>query len=254
MSHLPFRFAEGETLLFDKPLTWTSFDVVGKIRWHIKRYLGVKNIKVGHAGTLDPLATGLLVICTGKHTRLLSGLQADEKEYTGTFFLGATTPSYDLETEPENFKPTDGISEEAIVRAAATLTGSIFQEPPLFSAKKVDGKRAYNLARKGKEHVLDKVPVVVSEFQITRVALPEVDFRVVCSKGTYIRSLARDLGAELGCGAYLSALRRTRSGEYSISDAMQVADFVQILEAATAAKKESENLLPLPPDPNRINL
>lgn len=214
------NFSNGQVLLIDKPYEWTSFGVVKKIRYLIK----IK--KIGHAGTLDPLATGLLILCTGKKTKAIESYMADEKEYTGSFILGSTTPSYDLETEPTESADISHITEFLVQEATKTFTGEIEQIPPLFSAIKVDGKRAYTHARKGEEVELKSRTVTISEFEITTVDLPKVDFRVVCSKGTYIRSLAHDFGKHLGVGAYLSALRRTRIGDQRIEDAWQLDDFI----------------------------
>ena len=213
------EFEEGKVLLINKPLEWTSFDAVRKIRNLIK----IK--KVGHAGTLDPLATGLLIICTGKFTKKINEYMAREKEYTGSFTLGATTPTYDLESEPVNFKPTDQISEKKIKETTKQFTGDIMQVPPAHSAIKVEGRRVYELARKGKEVKLEPRPVTISEFEITSIELPVVKFRVVCSTGTYIRSLANDFGQALGSGAYLSELCRTRIGEFELKDAMSIKQF-----------------------------
>ncbi|HVU58364.1 MAG TPA: tRNA pseudouridine(55) synthase TruB [Puia sp.] len=207
-------FAEGQALLIDKPLDWTSFDVVRKIRGMVK----IK--KVGHAGTLDPLATGLLIVCTGKYTKRINEYMAQEKEYTGSITLGATTPTFDLESEPENFSDHSFITMELLQQAVSQLTGPIKQVPPIHSAIKKDGQRVYELARKGREVKLDPRPVTIHVFEITDVSLPVVRFRVVCSTGTYIRSLANDLGAILGCGGYLSSLRRTRIGNFPIEEAM----------------------------------
>ncbi len=217
-----FNFTEGEMLLINKPLTWTSFDVVGKIRNTLKPL----KLKVGHAGTLDPLATGLLIICTGKLTKKIDEFQAQEKEYTGTFTLGATTPSYDLETEVDEKFPIDHITKEAIQAATDQFRGQIAQFPPPHSAIKMGGERIYLKARRGETVELKARHVEIVAFEITRIALPEVDFRVVCSKGTYIRSLAHDFGKALGSGAYLSALCRTKSGNYSVENAFEVADLV----------------------------
>lgn len=203
----------GEVILVDKPLGWTSFQAVKKVKW-IK-----KARKAGHAGTLDPLASGLLIICTERSTRKISGIQDAEKEYTGTITLGAVTPSYDLETDPQDFRDYAFVTAELLEQTARLFTGEIMQAPPLFSAIKVEGKRAYKLAREGVSHELEKRPVMITELEFTQVRLPEVDFRVVCGKGTYIRSLAHDIGRQLGCGAYLSALRRTRIGTYLVSEA-----------------------------------
>lgn len=212
--YLHNQFADGQVLLIDKPLDWTSFDAVRKIRNL------VKTKKVGHAGTLDPLATGLLIICTGKFTKKINEYMAREKEYTGTITLGATTPTFDLESEPvQGIAPT-GITAAELQAATAPFTGNILQVPPIHSAIKINGKRVYALARKGVDVVLEPRPVNISVFEITAVYLPEVDFRVVCSTGTYIRSLANDFGAALGFGGYLSKLRRTRIGEFRVEDAM----------------------------------
>ncbi|MDX1935768.1 MAG: tRNA pseudouridine(55) synthase TruB [Flavihumibacter sp.] len=219
-----FNFAEGEVLLIDKPLQWTSFDVVRKMRALIK----IK--KIGHAGTLDPLATGLLIVCTGKFTKRINEYMAQEKEYTGTITLGATTPTYDLESEPENFKSTDAIGETAIKAATALFTGTIQQVPPAHSAIKKDGKRVYELARKGIEVKLEPRTITIKEFEITSIHMPLVSFRVVCSTGTYIRSLANDFGAALGCGAHLSKLCRTRIGNFNVADAYSIADFEAIIK------------------------
>lgn len=212
----PNIFAEGKVLLINKPLEWTSFDAVRKIR-----YL-TKTKKVGHAGTLDPLATGLLIICTGKFTKKINEYMAQEKEYTGTITLGATTPTYDLESQPENFKTFDHIIEEQLQKATQPFTGAIMQTPPIHSAIKKEGTRVYELARRGVEVKLEPRPVTISVFEITSINLPEVHFRVVCSTGTYIRSLANDYGAALGCGGYLSSLCRTRIGNFSLNDAYTI--------------------------------
>lgn len=207
-------------LLIDKPLHWSSFQAVNKIKWSLKKHLGLKKIKVGHAGTLDPLASGLLIICTGKFTKRIMELQGMEKEYTGTFYLGATTPSYDLETEVNQTFPIEHISDELVYETTQQFTGEIDQKPPVFSAIKKDGKRLYEHARKGEEVEIASRKVTIHEFEITRIALPEVDFRVVCSKGTYIRSLAYDFGGALNSGAHLTALRRTKIGEYDVANAI----------------------------------
>jgi tRNA pseudouridine55 synthase len=204
----------GEVLLINKPLHWTSFDAVRKIRNLVR----IK--KVGHAGTLDPLATGLLIICTGRFTKRINEFMAAEKEYTGAFTLGAVTPTYDLESEPESFLDYLKISEAQIRNATKGFTGEIFQTPPIHSAIKKDGKRAYELARQGKEVKLEPRKITIKEFEISNIEKPVVFFRVVCTTGTYIRSLANDFGASLGCGAYLSKLCRTRIGEFSISQSM----------------------------------
>ncbi len=211
-------FQEGQVLLIDKPLHWSSFQAVNKIKWSLKKHLGLKKIKVGHAGTLDPLATGLLIICTGKFTKRIMELQGMEKEYTGTFYIGATTPSYDLETEINETFATEHIDENLIHHTLNQFIGEIDQKPPVFSAIKKDGKRLYEHARKGEEVEIASRKVTIHEFEITRITLPEVDFRVVCSKGTYIRSLAHDFGAALGSGAHLTALRRTKIGAYDVNN------------------------------------
>ena len=208
-------FEQGQVLLIDKPLDWTSFDVVRKLRGQ------VRTRKIGHAGTLDPLATGLLILCTGKFTKRINEYMAQEKEYTGTITLGASTPTYDLESEPREFRDISSLTPDRIAGLVARLfTGEILQVPPAHSAIKVGGKRVYELARKGKEVRLEPRRVVIKAFDITGVRLPEVDIRVVCSTGTYIRSLANDVGAALGCGGYLSALRRTRIGAFRVEDAL----------------------------------
>ena len=225
-------FKEGQILLFDKPLNWTSFQLVNKVRWLIRKTYKIKKIKVGHAGTLDPLATGLLIICTGKFTKRIEEFMGQEKEYTGTIVLGATTPSYDLETEIDATFPTDHLSEEAIHAATAQFTGSIMQQPPVFSALKKDGKRLYEFAREGKEVDIPSREVQVSAFEITRIALPEVDFRISCSKGTYIRSLAHDFGKALNSGGHLSALRRTKIGDFEVNTATGLEAFEAALDAS----------------------
>lgn len=214
-------FEEGRFLLIDKPLDWTSFDVVRKIR----NILKIK--KVGHAGTLDPLATGLLIVCTGRFTKKINEYMLQEKEYTGTITLGAVTPTYDLESEPENFKSWDGITEENIKQITKQFTGEILQTPPIHSAIKQKGKPVYLLARKGKEVILEPRKITISKFEIINIEKPVISFRVVCTTGTYIRSLANDFGKALGCGGYLSKLRRTRIGEFKAEDAISMKDFVE---------------------------
>jgi tRNA pseudouridine55 synthase len=212
-------YEQGQVLLINKPFQWTSFDVVRKIR-----YL-TKTKKVGHAGTLDPLATGLLIVCTGKFTKKINEYMAQEKEYTGTISLGATTPTYDLESEPQNFKPFEHILQAQLEDTAKSFTGLIQQIPPIHSAIKKEGKRVYELARKGVEVKLEPRPVTISAFEIVKAELPTIHFRVVCSTGTYIRSLANDFGEKLGSGGYLSSLCRTRIGNFSLSDAMTMEEF-----------------------------
>ncbi|MEE1961305.1 tRNA pseudouridine(55) synthase TruB [Allomuricauda taeanensis] len=223
-------FLNGHILLIDKPLEWSSFQAVNALKWAIRKKFNLKKIKIGHAGTLDPLATGLLVICTGKYTKKIPELQGQVKEYTGTFTLGATTPSYDLETEVDQTFPTEHITETAIKESANQFLGEIAQVPPVFSALKKDGKRLYELAREGKEVDIKPRKITLLEFEITRIALPEVDFRVVCSKGTYIRSLAHDFGKALGSGAHLSALRRTKIGDFNVDNATSPLAFKESLE------------------------
>jgi len=217
--------------LIDKPLEWSSFQAVNALKWAIRKKFGLKKIKIGHAGTLDPLATGLLIICTGKFTKKIPELQGQVKEYTGTFTLGATTPSYDLETEIKETFPTKHITNESILEATTQFLGEIEQVPPIFSALKKDGKRLYELAREGKQVEIKSRKIEISEFEITRIELPEVDFRVVCSKGTYIRSLAHDFGKALDSGAYLSKLRRTKIGDFNVNNATSPNVFKDNLEA-----------------------
>jgi tRNA pseudouridine55 synthase len=224
------EYQDGQVLLIDKPLNWTSFQVVNKLRWEIKQRFNIKKIKVGHAGTLDPLATGLLIICTGKQTKEIHIYQGQEKEYTGTFTVGATTPSYDLETEIDNTYPTEHITEELLHETTKQFTGDIQQKPPIFSAIKKDGKRLYELARKGETTDIKSRTVSITEFEITKINLPEVEFRVVCSKGTYIRSLAYDFGLALNSGAHLSVLRRTKIGDFKVGDGVSVEGFIENLK------------------------
>lgn len=225
-----FDFIKGELLLIDKPLDWTSFDAVNKVRRLLTRQLGTK-LKVGHAGTLDPKATGLLLICTGSMTKQINRFMDLDKEYTGTFTLGAITPSYDTETEVIQIADCRLLIAEVIQEATNKFTGNLHQVPPQYSAKKIEGKRAYEYARKDREIEIPPVPVIISSFEITRVALPEVDFIVRCSKGTYIRSLARDFGEELGVGAYLSALRRTKIGDYDVRKALSIEQFAALMDS-----------------------
>ena len=220
----------GELFLIDKPMKWSSFQVVNKIRSHLKNKTGLKKLKVGHAGTLDPLASGLLIICTGKETKNIATYQGQIKEYTGTFIIGATTPSYDLETAINERFATNHITGEVLTKAAQKFIGEIDQKPPIFSAIKKDGKRLYELARKGETTEIASRKVSISEFELTRTTLPEVDFRVVCSKGTYIRSLAYDFGLSLNSGAHLSSLRRTKIGEFSVDNSLSIDDFIKKLE------------------------
>lgn len=219
------EFKSGQILLIDKPLTWSSFQAVNKVRWVIRKAFDIKKIKVGHAGTLDPLATGLLVICTGKFTKRLSEFQGQIKEYTGEITLGGTTPSYDLESEVTETFPTDHITEEQIHETTKQFIGDIQQMPPIFSALKKDGKRLYEYARNNEEVVITPRQVNISVFEITKIDLPKVEFRVVCSKGTYIRSLAFDFGKAVQSGGHLSKLRRTKIGEFNADDAICPIEF-----------------------------
>ncbi|MDN3621006.1 tRNA pseudouridine(55) synthase TruB [Polaribacter undariae] len=227
------EYKNGQVLLIDKPLNWTSFQVVNKLRWEIRQRFNIKKIKVGHAGTLDPLASGLLIICTGKQTKEIHVYQGQEKEYTGTFTVGATTPSYDLETEIDKTYPTDHITEELLHETTKQFIGDIQQKPPIFSAIKKDGKRLYELARKGETTEIQSRTVSITEFEITKINLPEVEFRVVCSKGTYIRSLAYDFGLALNSGAHLSALRRTKIGDFSVEKGVSVEQFIEDIQENT---------------------
>ena len=226
-------FKNGKVLLIDKPLEWTSFQVVNKLRWHIKKKFGLKKIKVGHAGTLDPLATGLLILCTGKETKNIETYQGQVKEYTGTFVVGATTPSYDLETEIDKNYPTEHISDELIHNTTEQFLGKIQQKPPIFSAIKKEGKRLYELAREGKTTEIKSREIEIFEFEITKIEMPNLEFRVVCSKGTYIRSLAFDFGKALNSGAHLSVLRRTKIGNYTVDNAQSIDEFIEALTSST---------------------
>ncbi|GAL67674.1 tRNA pseudouridine(55) synthase TruB [Jejuia pallidilutea] len=223
-------YLSGKVLLIDKPLNWTSFQVVNKLRWEIRQAFNIKKIKVGHAGTLDPLATGLLVICTGKMTKQIDTFQGQVKEYTGTFVLGSTTPSFDLETEIDKTFQTDHISEDEIHKTTKQFIGNIQQFPPVFSAIKKDGKRLYEFARAGENVEIQPRTVHISEFEITKIDSLKIHFRVVCSKGTYIRSLANDFGKALNSGAHLSALRRTRIGNFNVEDSISVNRFIETLK------------------------
>ena len=229
LNQLLNKYEEGQVLLINKPYEWTSFDVIRKVRNLIK----IK--KVGHAGTLDPLATGLLIVCTGKFTKRINDFMAQEKEYTGSITLGATTPTFDLESEPENIKDTTGITAAQLHEATQPFTGHILQVPPMHSAIKKDGKRIYELARRGETIELEPRKLFIKTFEITSIAMPVLQFRVVCSTGTYIRSLANDFGAALGCGGYLSSLCRTAIGEYLLAGALSM----EALEAQVKAEKEA---------------
>lgn len=227
-------YEEGRMLLIDKPLEWTSFDVIRKIR----RLIKIK--KVGHAGTLDPLATGLLIVCTGRFTKRINEYMAREKEYTGTFTIGATTPTFDLESEPENFKDYSFLSEQQINAATAQFTGEIMQLPPIHSAIKQQGRPIYELARKGIDVQVKPRKVFIKEFEITKADLPVVSFRVVCSTGTYIRSLANDFGAALGCGGYMSSLCRTRIGEFELKDALPLSRWEELIVQDASLKRQAD--------------
>ncbi|MFI1745036.1 MULTISPECIES: tRNA pseudouridine(55) synthase TruB [Thalassobellus] len=223
-------YLSGHVLLIDKPLNWTSFQVVNKLRWEIRQAFNIKKIKVGHAGTLDPLATGLLVICTGKMTKQIDTFQGQIKEYTGTIVLGSTTPSYDLESEINETFPTAHITDDLIHKTTAQFTGEIQQFPPVFSALKKDGKRLYEYARAGETVEIKSRTVSISEFEITKIDGLNIDFRVVCSKGTYIRSLANDFGKALNSGGHLSALRRTKIGDFNVTNGVSIEAFIKSLK------------------------
>lgn len=227
----PEDYLEGQILLIDKPLKWSSFQAVNKLKFGLIKELKLpKKFKIGHAGTLDPLASGLLIICTGKFTKRIEELQGQAKEYTGTITVGATTPSYDLETEVNETFPTEHITEGLIHETLPQFIGEIDQKPPVFSAIKKDGKRLYESARAGIEVEIKTRKVTVSEFEITRIALPEIDFRIVCSKGTYIRSIAYDFGLALNSGGHLTALRRTKIGDYSVENGVEPEAFIEALQ------------------------
>lgn len=231
-------FKEGEILCFDKPLGWTSFKVVGHARYHLCRYLGVKKLKVGHAGTLDPLATGVVMVCTGKATRRIEELQAHTKEYVATLRLGATTPSYDLEHEIDAVYPTEHIDRPMVEEVLQRFVGEIEQVPPAFSACMVNGTRAYDLARKGQEVELKPKKLVIDEIELLDCSLPDITIRVVCSKGTYIRALARDIGQALQSGAHLTALRRTRVGDVRVEDCLDPLQFKEWVNALPPVQSE----------------
>jgi tRNA pseudouridine55 synthase len=233
-------YHEGKLLLLNKPLGWTSFDVVNKVRYALEGHFKLKrmSIKVGHAGTLDPLATGLMLICTGKMTKQVEAISGLPKVYTGTFVLGATTASFDLEKPVDATFPTAHITEEMVREVAKNFIGTHYQEPPIFSAKRVDGERAYLAARRGEEIKMRKAEIDITAFEITRIALPEVDFKVSCSKGTYIRSLARDFGLALQSGGYLSKLERTEIGEYLLVNAQTVEDLIKEIRETPLAETE----------------
>jgi len=234
-----FNFTDGEVLLIDKPYKWTSFDVISKIRSHIRGRLGLRKLKVGHAGTLDPLATGLVVICTGRFTKRINEFQDEIKEYTGTICLGATTPSFDLEKEIDQTYDISHLNEKMILDTAKQFIGDMDQMPPQFSAKKINGKRAYEFARQNKEIELQTRKIIISEFEITGTSLPEIDFRIVCTKGTYIRAIARDFGEALNCGGHLTVLRRTRNGQMKVEEAQTMDEIID--EISTWAASEQIN-------------
>jgi tRNA pseudouridine55 synthase len=237
-----FDFENGEILLLDKPYRWTSFDVVNVVRNYIRKQLEIKKIKIGHAGTLDPLATGLLIVCTGRMTKQIEQFKELDKEYTGTFLLGATTASFDLEKEIDQIYPWEHITEENVRIASLSLTGSQEQLPPIFSAVKVKGRRAYKYARNEQELVIPLRQIHISKFEITAIRMPEVDFRIACSKGTYIRSLARDFGKLLNSGAHLTALCRTRIGPYHLRDAFTTQELKKLMPLTGLPLKEELDL------------
>lgn len=230
-------FQEGVVLAFDKPYRWTSFDVVGKVRWLLCRHLGIKKLKVGHAGTLDPLATGVLIVCTGRATKRIEELQSGTKEYLATIRLGATTPSYDLEKPIDSTYPTEHITRDMVQEVLERFKGTIEQVPPTFSACKVDGKRAYKMARNGDEVELKPKTLTIDEIELTDCSLPDITVRVVCSKGTYIRALARDIGQALDSGGHLIALRRTRVGDYRVEDCLIPEKFTEWLDTVEIIKQ-----------------
>lgn len=236
-----FNFTDGEVLLIDKPYKWTSFDVISKIRSHIRGRLGLRKLKVGHAGTLDPLATGLVVICTGRFTKRINEFQDEIKEYTGTICLGATTPSFDLEKEIDQTYDIAHLNEQMILDTAKQFIGDIDQMPPQFSAKKINGKRAYEFARQNQEVELQARKITISEFEITRTSIPEIDFRIVCTKGTYIRAIARDFGEALNCGGHLTVLRRTRNGQMKVEHAQTMDEVLN--EISIWAESEQKKLI-----------
>jgi tRNA pseudouridine55 synthase len=225
---------EGCLVLVDKPLTWTSFDVVNKIRFAVRHSYKVKKVKVGHAGTLDPLASGLLLVCIGPYTKTIDSLQSQSKVYTGTIQLGATTPTYDCESDPENRKPVPEISEQKLAEIIRCFSGDLMQTPPVYSAIKMDGAKAYQLARRGEEVEMKKRPISIFDLKIDLVYNNILKFEVHCSKGTYIRSLAHDIGQYIGCGAYLASLRREKIGDYSVDDALSLDDIIRTIQGTEA--------------------
>ena len=237
-----FNFIDGEVLLIDKPYKWTSFDVISKIRSHIRGRLGLRKLKVGHAGTLDPLATGLVVVCTGKFTKRINEFQDDIKEYTGTICLGATTPSFDLEKEIDRTFDISHLNEKLILDTAQQFIGEMDQMPPQFSAKKINGVRAYEFARLNQEVELQTRKITISEFEITCTHLPKIDFRIVCTKGTYIRAIARDFGETLNCGGHLTALRRTRNGKIRVEDAQTLDQILEEINTWAADEQINQDI------------
>ena len=234
-----FDFITGEILVLDKPLDWTSFDLVQKVRNMLCRMMKIKKLKIGHAGTLDPKATGLMVLCSGKSTKRIDEIQADEKEYVALIKFGATTPSFDTETEEDRQYPTEHITREMVEKTLPGFVGSIEQVPPAYSAVKIDGKRAYKFARKGKEIELKAKLLVIREIELLRFEMPEIELRVVCSKGTYIRALARDIGMAVNSGAYLLGLRRTRIGAYTLDQSLSVSELNELLSRHFENKRNS---------------
>ena len=232
-------FESGEILYFNKPYTWTSFRLVGRIRWIISKAFGIKKLKVGHAGALDPLATGVMIICTGKATKKIESFQYQTKEYIATLQLGATTPSFDMEHEVDQTFPYEHITKEMINEVLPQFTGEIMQTPPLFSAVKIDGKRAYKYERNGETVNLKSKPLVIDEIEVLNFDLPKLELRIVCSKGTYIRALARDIGTALNSGAYLTALKRTKIGNVTLNDCLNIEDFEE--KYKTQNSQEQDN-------------
>ena len=238
-----FNFTDGEVLLIDKPYKWTSFDVISKLRSHIRGRLGLKKLKVGHAGTLDPLATGLVIVCTGSFTKRINEFQDEIKEYTGTICLGATTPSFDLEKEIDQTFDISHLNEKLILDTALQFIGDMDQMPPQFSAKKINGKRAYEYARLNQEIELQPRKITISEFEITGSHLPKIDFRIVCTKGTYIRAIARDFGEALNCGGHLTALRRTRNGLLTIADAQTLEEIMEEINTWAISEQKETSII-----------
>ena len=237
-----FNFTEGEVFLIDKPYKWTSFDVISKLRSHIRGRLGLKKLKVGHAGTLDPLATGLVIVCTGKFTKRINEFQDAIKEYTGTICLGATTPSFDLEKEIDQTFDISHLTDPLILDTALKFIGDMDQMPPQFSAKKINGKRAYEYARQNKEIDLQTRKITISEFEITGINLPDIDFRIVCTKGTYIRAIARDFGEALNCGGHLTVLRRTKNGSMNVEEAQTLDEIMQEISAWASSEEKKPQI------------